>query len=96
MGNKSKTVVCKIDPVGCLHSKIYILGGGYVLNQVDTTTATVANAISTICETNEIETVALYGPETYLSKIQKDILEHNTNFAYRHTQVLINPVEGVM
>jgi len=91
-----KTVVCKLDPTGYLNSTIYILGGGYILNQVATTTAMIADTIAQICETNEIETVALYGPETYLTKTKQDILSSNTKFAYKNTQVLINPIEEVV
>ena len=91
-----KTVVCKLDPIGHLNSTIYILGGGYILNQVATTTTAIADTIAQICETNEIETVALYGPETYLAKTQRDILAKNTKFAYKNTKVLINPVEEVV
>jgi len=91
-----KTVVCKLDQNGYLNSTIYILSGGYTVNQIATTVIDVADTISTICENDKIETVALYGPATHLGKIRQNILSNKTKFAYNDTEVLINPIEGVV
>lgn len=91
-----KTIVCKLDPNGYLNSTIYVLGGGYILEQVETKVTDIANTISTLCENNAIEKVALYGPVTHLGKIRQYILANKTNFAYNETEVLINPIEGVV
>ena len=91
-----KTVVCKLEPNGYLSCKVYILGNGYILNQIDTNVFDVADTISAICENNEIEKVAIYGSPSHLGRIRACILANKTKFAYNNTQILINPVEGVI
>lgn len=87
----AKRIVCRLDPTGYINSTIYVLNGGYIIHQTHTTVAAVADTISTMCQDNEIEKVALYGPEAHLAGIKQHILKNKTTFAYNNTEILINP-----
>ena len=86
----AKTLVYESMNDHTLNHLIYIIGTTQKIEEYTTTANTVVKDICHLCETEDIDTIHLYGSSVQLNFLKNKILSNNIKFNYQNINFIFN------